>query len=123
MKNLVKILLLVIVTSCSVNQMNANTNLHNPDEGKKSSVETEKVIRDYFKFPHILMPVNEFNAGVNHKIEVLFSTDSTGKVNFVLAKTEIQELKNEIEKQFLQLKLKQVHYNIINKVVLNFKLQ
>ncbi len=121
MKNLIKSLLLVIVTSCGVNQMQAGTSLHNPNEGTASTAETEKVIRNYFKFPHILMPVNENKTAVNNKVEVLFSTDSTGKVNFALAKTEDNELKKEIEKQFMALQLKQLKIDVVHKVVLNFR--
>jgi len=122
MKNLIKSLLLVIVTSCGVSQMQARSSMHNPNEGaSSSSAETEKVIRHYFKFPHILMPVNESRAIVNNKVEVLFSTDSTGKVNFALAKTQDEELKKEIEKQFMALQLKQLKSEVVHKVVLNFR--
>jgi hypothetical protein len=121
MKNLIKSLLLVIVTSCGVNQMQAGTSAHNPNEGTASAAETEKVIRHYFKFPHILIPVNESKTIVNNKVEVLFSTDSTGKVNFALAKTEDPSLKTEIEKQFMALQLKQLKSEVVHKVVLNFR--
>jgi hypothetical protein len=121
MKNLIKSLLLVLVSSCSISQMQAGTSAHNPNEGTSSSAETEKVIRNYFKFPHILMPVAENKTSVNNKVEVLFSTDSTGKVNFALAKTEDKALKKEIEKQFMALQLKQLKSEVVHKVVLNFR--
>lgn len=120
MKKIIQSLLLVLVTSCSLNQMKASNALHNPNEGTTGS-ETEKVIRHYFKFPQILLPVKETSAVTSNSVEVLFTTDKSGQVNFVLAKTENKELKKEIEKQFMALSLKQVKSDVVNKVILNFK--
>lgn len=92
----------------------------NPSAGAVKS-ETEKTIRDYFKFPQVLMPHYENKAVKSHKVEVLFTTDTTGKINLVLAKTSDRELKMEIEKQFSNLKLPKVKQNIVHSVTLNFK--
>ncbi|PBQ31494.1 hypothetical protein CNR22_06855 [Sphingobacteriaceae bacterium] len=83
--------------------------------------ETEKTIRDYFKFPQILMPHYENKTAKSNKVEVLFTTDSTGKINFVLAKTSDKGLKQEIEKQFSHLQLPKVKQNVVHSVTLNFK--
>jgi len=120
MKNSIKILLLLLISGCSLNQMQANTSI-DPNEGATTNTETEKVIRHYFKFPQVLMPVKENKTQVNNKVEVLFSTDIKGNVNFVLAKTNNAELKKEIEKQFMALNLKQLKSDVVHKVVLNFR--
>ena len=78
--------------------------------------ETEKTIKDYFKFPQIVTPLNE-----DQKIEVLFTTDEKGHVDFVLAKTVDQNLKMEVEKQFLKLNLTKLKCNVVHSVTLNIK--
>ena len=85
------------------------------------SSETVKTIKDYFKFPRILMPYQEEHILQNNKVEVLFSTDKNGKVNFVLAKTEDKSLKTEIEKQFSNLQLTKLKHDVVHSVTLNFK--
>jgi hypothetical protein len=85
--------------------------------------ETEKTIRNYFKFPQILIPYYDSKKATAHKVEVLFTTDNKGKVNFALAKTEDPLLKQEIEKQFSNLRLLKVKQNTVHSVVLNFSLQ
>ncbi|MBA3682666.1 MAG: hypothetical protein H0W73_16115 [Bacteroidetes bacterium] len=80
------------------------------------AIETEKTIKDYFKFPQIIIPVN-----ASQKVEVLFTTDNNGKVDFVLAKTNDQNLKAEIEKQFLKLNLDKIKSNVVHSVTLNIK--
>lgn len=121
MKTSIKALLILLISGCSLNQLQAGQ--HDPNEGPSaaSSKESEKVIRHYFKFPQFLLPVNEAKTLVDNKVEVLFSTDTTGKVNFVLAKTESEELRKEIEKQFLALQLKQLKSEVVHKVILNFR--
>ncbi len=80
------------------------------------AIETEKTIKDYFKFPQIFIPVNE-----SQKVEVLFTTNEKGHVDFVLAKTNDQNLKAEIEKQFLKLNLDKIKSNVVHSVTLNIK--
>lgn len=82
--------------------------------------ETEKTIRNYFKFPQVLLPHYESKTTSN-RVEVLFTTDKTGKVNFVMAKTIDKELKLEIEKQFSNLQLSKLKQNVVHSVVLNFR--
>jgi hypothetical protein len=92
------------------------------DPIKKSVTnETEKTIRSYFKFPQVLLPTYETKQLHSNKIEVLFTTDKTGQVNFVMAKTLNKELKQEIEKQFSQLQLNKLKQNVVHTVTLNFK--
>ena len=85
------------------------------------STETEKTIRTYFKFPQVLLPHYELKWVQTNRVEVLFTTDKNGKVNFVMAKTTDQELKLEIEKQFSNLHLNKVKQNVVHSVVLNFR--
>lgn len=69
---------------------------------------------------HILLPAN--GVSENQKIEVLFTLDKRGKVDFVLAKTSDAHLKNSIEKQFLNLILPGLNTEVVNSVILNIKL-
>jgi hypothetical protein len=82
---------------------------------------TQKTIREYFKFPQVLLPMQNLHANNLHKVEVLFTTDPAGQVNFVLAKTDDQELKREIEKQFAALQLSHLKSNVAHSVTLNFR--
>lgn len=82
--------------------------------------ETEKTIRNFFKFPQILMPHME-SKSQSSKVEVLFTTDRSGRVNFVLANTQDRKLKAEIEKQFSTLYLAKLKQDVVHRVVLNFR--
>ena len=85
--------------------------------GNEAATETEKTIREHVIFPKLILPVQQ----QNQKVEVIFTTDHTGKVNFVLAKTENKDIKSEVEKQFLQLTLNKLNENVAYSVVLNIK--
>lgn len=85
-------------------------------QGKKT--DAEKTIRQFFKFPQVLAPMAQVKSA--EKVEVLFSTDKDGKVNFVLAKTDDVRLKNEIEKQFFAMRMSEMKADMINSVVLSF---
>jgi len=85
------------------------------------NTETEKTIRNYFKFPQVLLPNHIVKSNQSNKVEVLFTTDKSGKVNFVMAKTLDKELKVEIEKQFSNMHLNKVKQNVVHSVVLNFR--
>ncbi len=80
------------------------------------SSETTKTIKDYFKFPRILMPYYEERILQNNKVEVLFSTDKNGKLNFVFAKTADKSLKTEIEKQFSKVQLTKQNKDVLHSV-------
>jgi hypothetical protein len=88
---------------------------------KPGSHESEKTIQNYFKFPQILLPHAESNTSVSKRVEVLFTTDKNGKVNFAIAKTEDVALKDEVEKQFYKLLLPKLPAEVVHSVVLNFK--
>ncbi|MES2678985.1 MAG: hypothetical protein V4635_03830 [Bacteroidota bacterium] len=83
--------------------------------------ETEKVIKNYFRFPQVLLPHAEPKSYESKKVEVLFTTDAYGKVNFALAKTDDNLLKREVEKQFYKLRLPKLTTEVVHSVVLNFK--
>ncbi len=87
---------------------------------KSTAASTEKTIHDYFKFPNILIPQNK-NEVVSQKVEVIFTTNQKGHVNFVLAKTEDPLLKKEIEEQFSKLSLTHLKQQDVHSVTLNFK--
>lgn len=79
-------------------------------------VETEKTIKQYVKFPQLILPVQK-----NEKVEIVFTTGVNGKVDFVLAKTQNDILKKELEKQFLGLTLNKLKANVAYSIVFNFK--
>jgi hypothetical protein len=85
------------------------------------NIESEKVIKNYFRFPQVLLPHAEPKLYESKKVEVLFTTDAYGKVNFALAKTGDELLKREVERQFYQLRLPRLTAEVVHSVVLNFK--
>ena len=87
---------------------------------KTTNISAEKTIREYFKFPQVLLPFVESNS-TESKVEVFFTTNEVGKVNFVLAKTLNSKLKEEIERQFMDLVLPQMKGNVTHSVTLNFR--
>lgn len=82
----------------------------------ENAVETEKTIKEHVKFPKLILPIQK-----NEKVEVVFTTNETGKVNFVLAKTANENIKSEIEKQFQDLTLNKLKANVAYSIVFNFK--
>lgn len=90
-------------------------------EKKPATPANEKTIRDFIKFPQVLIPHNTGLQTTSQKVEVLFSTDKMGMVNFVLAKTNDSKLKNEIEKQFISRHFTNLTSDVVHSVVLNFK--
>jgi len=77
---------------------------------------TEQTIRQHIKFPKLILPVEK-----NEKVEVIFTTAPNGKVDFVLARTSNQDLKKEIEKQFMGMSLPKLKANVAHSIVFNFK--
>ena len=112
-----KLTLALIASVFAIESVNAN----NWPTEKTKKADTEKSIQHYFKFPQILIPQLSPNKLESIKVEVLFTTNYLGNVNFVLAKTENKELKKEIENQFLKLNIKSVKSEVVNSVTLNFK--
>jgi hypothetical protein len=118
MKTQIALIKTVLIAGSLFSSLLASSNT-NPTSGK-GSAETEKTIRTYFKFPQVLMPHIESKNQAS-KVEVLFTTGRNGKVNFVLAKTPNQKLKEEIEKQFSTLHLGNIKHDVVHSVILNFK--
>jgi DNA/RNA endonuclease YhcR with UshA esterase domain len=80
------------------------------------NAEAEKQIKEHLKPENPIAALHQ-----TQKIEVLFTTNETGGVNFVLAKTENQITKAEIEKQFSHLHFKNLNVNVAYSIVINFK--
>ncbi len=78
--------------------------------------ETETAIKQQVKFPSLILPTAK-----TEKVEVVFTTAANGKVDFVLAKTQNDILKKELEKQFLGLTLNKLKANVAYSIVFNFK--
>jgi hypothetical protein len=80
----------------------------------------QAAIRDYFRFPAFIFPITPATVQVE-KVEVLFTTNAEGRVNFVLAKTGRKELKQEIEHRFNQITLNELKPDVVHTVVLTFR--
>lgn len=106
--NLIKVTGIVTLTLGSL-FVKANTT-------NNGSEEAEKTIKEHVKFPKLILPVQQ-----NEKVEVVFTTAESGKVNFVIAKTKNPIIKSEIEKQFQTLTLKKLKANVAHSIVFNFK--
>ena len=65
-----------------------------------TSIAAEKTIRDYFRFPQILLHHPGEEKLKENKVPVVFTVGADGRVNFVTATTSDVHLKREIEKQF-----------------------
>ena len=81
-------------------------------KNRNEIVETEKTIKESIIFS---------NSISNQKVEILFTTNNLGNVNFVLAKTENAELKKQIETQFSHLNLPKLKTDVVHSIILNFK--
>jgi hypothetical protein len=79
-------------------------------------IETQNTIRQHISFPNIILPITKAE-----KVEVVFTTDEKGKVNFVLAKTNNDVLKQQIEKQFSEMVLTKIKSNVAYSIVFNIK--
>ncbi len=112
-----RIVLFTVLVYSSLFALSATT-LPSPSP---ASVESKKTIREYFKFPQILVNHSEVKTVTNNSVEVLFTTNEKGNVNFVLAKTQDESLKHEVEKQFYKLCLPKLKQDVVHSVVLNFK--
>ncbi len=85
-------------------------------DGNENIIETQNTIRQHISFPNIILPITK-----TEKVEVVFTTDEKGKVNFVLAKTENDVLKKQIEKQFSEMTLTKIKSNVAYSIVFNIK--
>jgi hypothetical protein len=94
-----------------------SNNLSNPELLKH---EPDKTLKDYFKFPQILINV-DLNEHEQNTVEVIFKINNIGQTNFVLVKTQNIELKKEITKQFNALKLPNLKSDVVYSVMLKFK--
>jgi predicted secreted protein len=107
MKTLLKITAIVILNSILVTPMKANN-------GTEAS--TEKQIQKQLNVNCVRL-----NAEEQTKVDVVFTTNEEGKVNLVIAKTENEDIKKEIEKNFSKLVLPNVKPNVCYGVTLNIK--
>lgn len=84
--------------------------------GEEGIIETQLTIKQHISFPNIILPISK-----TEKVAVVFTTDEKGKVNFVLAKTENEQLKKQIEKQFSEMTLTKIKSNVAYSIVFNIK--
>jgi hypothetical protein len=104
-----------LIKACMVIGLSLSCFIAKPNTGNtETCAEVEKTIKESMKF----------TAGTstgNHKVEVLFTTNKDGKVNFVFVKTKDLLLKQEIEKQFYNKHFTGLNTDVVNSVTLNFK--
>lgn len=86
------------------------------NDGNENIIETQRTIKQHISFPNIILPIDR-----TEKVEVVFTTDEKGKVNFVIAKTENEILKKQIEKQFTEMTLTKIKSNVAYSIVFNIK--
>lgn len=84
--------------------------------GQEDITETQRIIKQHISFPN-----NVVSATKTEKVEVVFTTDEVGKVNFVLAKTDNELLKKQMEKQFAEMTLTKIKSNVAYSIVFNIK--
>lgn len=80
----------------------------------KDRNQAEKTIKESLNF--------RGNSISEQKVEILFSTGKSGEVNFVLAKTANELLKKQIEKQFSNMQFPQLKQDVVNSIVISFKI-
>jgi hypothetical protein len=86
------------------------------NNGSEAAIETEKTIKEHIYFPGLILPLQQ-----QQKVEVVFTTNEKGKVDFVLAKTDNKDIKAAVEKQFSTLTLNKLKANVAYSIVLNIK--
>jgi hypothetical protein len=85
--------------------------------GKINGIEeAEKQIKNHVKLETPIAPIHQ-----TQKVEVVFTLNEKGVVNFALAKTENQSVKQEIEKQFSELHFSSLKADVAYSIVINFK--
>jgi hypothetical protein len=99
--------------------LTASTTLMATDPAPRSkAVKTERTIREYFRFPSFINQLPRTGAG---KVEVLFTTGSDGRINFVLAKSDDAKLKRMVEEHLTGLRLEELTPDFVHSVVLSFR--
>lgn len=96
--------------------INNNANAFNPKNKISDFSETNKLIREHVKFNNEL--VNNLSGT---KVEVVFTLDEFNSINLVIANTKNDTLKNEIEKQLMNIQLKNLKPNNTYSIMFNFK--
>ncbi|MGZ3885441.1 MAG: hypothetical protein ACXVP0_12660 [Bacteroidia bacterium] len=80
--------------------------------GTQSKVAAQKEIQS-----HLNIPVEK-----NERVEVVFTTDKTGRVNLAIAKTADKKLQRTVESEFSRLQLSGLSAGDCYSVILNLKL-
>jgi hypothetical protein len=84
---------------------------------RSSSATAQKAIRDYFRFPRLVSPLP---VGDTEKVEVFFTTGHDGKVNFVMARTGNQALRDLVERKMAGMRVA-LQPDVVHSVVLSFR--
>ncbi len=99
---------LSLILAISISSLFANANVKTPNVISNEIQEGIKIEKQF---------LNQ-----NQKVEILFTTNQNGDVNFALAKTNNTNLKLELEKQFSLLNFKALKSETVYSIVLNIKI-
>lgn len=81
----------------------------------KTPISVSEEIQDNIKLEKQMVTKNE-------RVEVLFTTNQNGNVDFVMAKSDNKALRAEIEKQFSGFNFKTLKSETVHSIILNIKL-
>lgn len=70
---------------------------------------------------HLAITNTSLSKKDNMKVDVVFTTQEDGHVNFVIAKTDNEQLKKEVEDRFSKIVLKTIKPNVCYGITLNLK--
>lgn len=70
---------------------------------------------------HLAITTTSLPKKDNMKVDVVFTTQEDGRVNFVIAKTDNEQLKKEVEDRFSKIVLKTIKPNVCYGITLNLK--
>jgi hypothetical protein len=96
--------------------MNNSAHAFNPKNKISDFSETNKLIQEHVKFNNEL--VNNLNGS---RVNVVFTLDELNCINLVIVNTKNVLLKNEIEKQLMNIQLNNLKPNNTYSITFNFK--
>ncbi len=96
---------------------------NSPGPAPKMKSPVQKSISDYFMVPGFILPVQTLKKENAEKVKVLFTTDSTGRVNFASAQSDNERLRLAVERRFAGMVIHDVPPYVTQKVLLSFVLQ
>ena len=113
---------ILIKTLCLMVALTATSGLVAAEEpASRLRTANAKTIQDYFRIPGLFLPSHAFDQQETLQVQVLYTTDRNGRVDFVLARTGDRALKRAIEERFIKLTLLPAGSGVVRMVVLEFR--